>query len=220
VQLAIAFAKEEGLHIIIVCDGATRHDSKRASIERQSKREKARINALVHRAEMMAKQAEINVVGTPVVRKLELREEEVNNIIAISFVSVGQEFYEELKEAVTQISHQDSVGKDSKIEVAQAVFQADAVIARACLEKKCDLAFMTDTDLAVYAGKECVSVKEYNLKKLHKNQYTIATASIFSASMDTVKALCSDLLKFDPTPCTIKEAKLANTTNPSILADS
>ena len=42
VQLAMVFAKEEGLHIIIVCDGATRHDSKRASIKRQSERKNAR----------------------------------------------------------------------------------------------------------------------------------------------------------------------------------
>jgi hypothetical protein len=35
-DIATCFAKE-GLHVTIVCDGAQRHDSKCASVERQSK---------------------------------------------------------------------------------------------------------------------------------------------------------------------------------------
>jgi hypothetical protein len=52
--IATCFAKE-GLHITIVCDGAQRHDSKRASVERQSKQENSRILAHAIRADIIIK---------------------------------------------------------------------------------------------------------------------------------------------------------------------
>ena len=53
-DIVTCFAKE-GLFVVIVCDGARRHDSKRASVDRQSKREKNRIMAHAMRAEIICK---------------------------------------------------------------------------------------------------------------------------------------------------------------------
>ena len=52
IKITITFARE-GLHIVLVCDGAICHDSKRGSVQRQSDRERTRIKAHSQRAEII-----------------------------------------------------------------------------------------------------------------------------------------------------------------------
>ena len=100
----------------------------------------------------------------------------------------------------------DSGGGDN-IQVLQSMFQADTTIARACIRKKCDVAFMNDTDLAAYAGKCCVGIADFRFAKgATKNSIVIADASIFSPSKETIyTAICRDALHFSP----IVKSKLA-----------
>jgi hypothetical protein len=56
-------------------------------------------------------------------------------------------------------------------------------IARACVQKKCEIAFMNASDLATYAGKWCIGVSDFKLVKgTKKGTYTIGKASIFSTT--------------------------------------
>ena len=55
-DIVTGFARE-GFCATVVCDGARRHDSKRASVDRQSQREKTRIMAHVKRADTICKKA-------------------------------------------------------------------------------------------------------------------------------------------------------------------
>ena len=130
------FAKE-GLFVVIVCDGARRHDSRRASVDGQSKREKNRIMAHAMRAEIICKKAALRT-ATGTASETKLRQE-MDKLLSVlkkkekeqeDFVLIGQDFYDDLKEMVSK-----SVCCD-KIQVQQSMFQADTTIARACIQKK------------------------------------------------------------------------------------
>ena len=164
------------------------------------------------RAEIICKKAALSDAnGTA--SKMQLRKEIIQLSMELiktttnleKFISVGQDFYEELKET-TSLIPSDVAGRGN-IFILQSVYQADTTIARACTRKKCDIAFMCDTDLAAYAGKCCVGVEDFRFTKgANKNSCTIADASIFSASKETIYSdICDSALHF---PCLVK-TKLA-----------
>jgi hypothetical protein len=160
-DIVTCFAKE-GLFVVAVCDGARRHDSKRASVNRQSNREKNRIMAHAMRDKIICKKAALRTAsGTASETKLQ---QEMDKLLAVlkkkekeqeDFVLIGQDFYNDLKEMVSK-----NVCCD-KIHVLQSMFQADTTIACTCIQKKCDIEFMCDMDLAAYAGKSCLGIEDF-----------------------------------------------------------
>jgi hypothetical protein len=106
-DIATCFAKE-GLHITIVCDGAQRHDSKHASVERQSKQETSRIMAHAMRADIIIKKTALSA-ATGTGPETNLRQEIQQLSARLSktasvqnnFVLASQGFYKDLKEATT-----------------------------------------------------------------------------------------------------------------------
>jgi hypothetical protein len=195
------FFASNGCYVTIVCDGAKRHDSKRASISRHAKRVEKGMNAYSKNALLICKKTEL-IAATGTEAETQLRKEikilsdELNKAKKEqdSFVNVGQDFYEELREQVLILPLETTGG--GYIRVVQAVFQADTVIGRACVRKKCNIALMTDTDLAVYAGRACVGVEDFKLSSAKKRtQPMISGVSLFSGFKATIyDTICRDAI--------------------------
>ena len=171
------------------------------------------------RAEIICKKAALRT-ATGTASETKLRQE-MDKLLSVlkkkekeqeDFVLIGQDFYDDLKEMVSK-----SVCCD-KIQVLQSMFQADTTIARACIQKKCDIAFMCDTDLAAYAGKSCLGIEDFRITKgSNKNPWTIVDASIFTASREAIMDICEATLHFQALEKTKATAQKEKTKVPFII---
>ena len=90
-DIVTGFAKE-GFCATIVCDGARRHDSKRASVDRQSQREKTRIMAHVKRADIICKKAAL-IAAAGTTSEMQLRQEINKPSTELNKTTTAQEIF-------------------------------------------------------------------------------------------------------------------------------
>lgn len=159
-----------GFKVVVVCDGPVRHHTKRASIQRQSEKFSNKVESYLLRVQLMGIMA-LKKATNDMVERTKLEEEEnfvscdiksIERKLQYGNVDVGQIFFAVLEEHVAKIPSNDLGTKDGCIEVIQAEYQADSVLAFRQVNKFSDVVFSSDSDLLAHCGPTCLGIKLFN----------------------------------------------------------
>jgi hypothetical protein len=194
INLCLVFARV-GFVVVLVCDGGSRHHSKRATIERHSKAYQNTIASYVARAKLMQLCRQRLQSDSMEEKAALLEQEKLTSIKIKKFekaeqrekINVGEHFYKDLCLYVDGLLRQEFGTRGGKLFVIQAEFQADAVLAYRLVNKISDIALCADSDLASLAGEECVSIKDLTYTNKEITQIELFFA--FESTMLKVKNL-------------------------------
>lgn len=159
-----------GFLVVVVCDGAVRHHTKRASVQRQAILFSQKVKSYLLQLKLMSILDERKGI-TDEALKLQLEGEEtiissdlkaLERKIQYSSVDVGQQFYESLLKHVNNIPAADLGKKSGNVSVIQAEYQADSVLAYRRVNKFSDVVFSSDSDLLAHSGELCLGIKSFN----------------------------------------------------------
>lgn len=159
-----------GFAVFVICDGAIRHHTKRATIQRQASLFSTKVKSYLLRVRLMSI-AENKKATTDAAQSLALETEESNVSSQLklcerktiqSSVDVGQEFFKMIETHVKNIPSLDKGTKNGSITVLQAEFQADSLLAHRIVKNISDMVVSSDTDLLAHAGHKCLGIKIYN----------------------------------------------------------
>jgi hypothetical protein len=190
-----------GISVVLVCDGDTRHHSKKASIERRAKLYSNTIEGYITRNKLMSVTKEkLNANDAQEIARLTEQEKNLSTKIKNlekydkgTKMDVGQDFYLALCAYIDGIPLTDYGNQNGRIYVIKAEFQADSVISYRLVNKISDMALCNDSDLAMYAGKYCISIKSFTIVNKQIRQF-----AIFSGSTKIINSI-KKLLHFDKT---------------------
>lgn len=166
-----------GFAVVIICDGSVRHHSKRATVQRQASLFGEKVKSYLLRVRLMSIMV-LKSSATDTVEKERLESEEnsvssqlktLEKKLQYSNVDVGQEFYESLLHHVYNIPKANLGKKGGTIEIFQAEYQADSVLAFRRVNNISDIVFSSDSDLLAHAGSMCLGIKCFNYISRGKN---------------------------------------------------
>lgn len=183
-----------GFIVVFICDGETRHHSKRATIQKKAKYQKQVIEGYLKRIELMllAKKREQSTsveeinLNTKQETLLSNKIKSMEKIQQSSNVNVGLEFYENIKSMIEEFQLDQKVITNENIFVLQAKFRADSVLAYRCIYGYCDIVFSSDSDLAALAGSRCLGIKSFKYNDKLKNN-KLSDVSLYTPSTETLK---------------------------------
>lgn len=170
-----------------VCDGLSRYHSKRATTQRHYKQEKARIESISTRCQLMKVTQQLKCVDLPSerdqlkntltdlekkVKTLE-RESSKENKATNAFIT-------NLKEEIESRDNTDEANITGGYveQVLVARFQADSVIAKRALEGKSHLIIGNDSDFLAYVGSSCIQLRDFAVKRQKKNKSLLKYADL------------------------------------------
>jgi hypothetical protein len=171
INIALCFVAS-GFHVNLICDGAIRHHSKRATIKRQSDTQKKRLQLILIKSELMLLSnqrrttdsiEERNIIQqqeTDIQKKIRSLEKELQRMS----VGLGEEFIMKLKEGVNTLT------ASNRIAVHTALFQADSVMAYNIINNTTDILLTSDSDQAAILGAACVSIKNFKIVDQQKKR--------------------------------------------------
>jgi hypothetical protein len=159
-----AFLVESGFRIVIVCDGSTRHHSKRSTTKRITESFESRI--LLHRNNtfLMNVLSKRNLSDSieerdrldEAIRNIGTKITTLENKIKRSNINVGADLFCQITDGIAKLKMCPSV-----LVVVQAEFQADSVLAGSLNSQDADLVVSADSDLAALVGCNCYGIKSY-----------------------------------------------------------
>jgi hypothetical protein len=155
-----------GFCITIVCDGAERHHSKRATTKRlaESYSSKIRLNrSNTFLMSLLDKKNGIDSLeeGTQIEMAISLVASKVATLQAAvkkAKIDVGTACFFKIQEEISKI---ENIG--DRITVVQAEYQADSILAGAIENRTADMVLSADSDMAVLLGEKCFSIKKFVL---------------------------------------------------------
>jgi hypothetical protein len=222
-MLAEAFVTRN-VNIHLVCDGPTRHHSKKATFDRLRGSEQARVDTIFHRKHLM------ELVERS--RRLDLSQEEVTETAKcivdiqktitslekkIKEEFVSSDFVASLKEASDDLCF--SKGYGDKVYFCIARTQADSVIQYSATHDKIDGAVANDADFACVAGAKMLMVKDFKLVPGKRNQKATAECILIaSSSFATIYSAVVDVLKKPESDAKKAKCDLWETDDPMIRA--
>ena len=191
-----------GFVVTPICDPLHRHHSKRASVERIAKKEKARLTALFSRYELIALSQKMGLPTLTAQEKAETEKEieSLNKIVktsekkASSNGGLSSSFVSDLELALDGIDahmineHQCFV---EKVQVAYS--QADALIAQRSVEGKSHLILANDSDFLTLVGGKCVTIRDFSVRRGRGNRKTDATIADFAVACCTAETYATIL---------------------------
>jgi hypothetical protein len=162
-----------GISVVLICDGHTRHDSKRATTERQANNYRSQVDLYQKRTRLMTIGSEkISLEDGSEPRKALLAEEaQLSKSVKTlerrqqqALVDVGDNFYQRLQQYVEELDKATYEVHGATLNVIQAEFQADSVLAYRCNTGLSDMCLCSDSDIASLCGSNCFSIKKYSYK--------------------------------------------------------
>jgi hypothetical protein len=181
-----------GFRVVIVCDGPTRHHSKRSTLKRIAETYKSRI--CLHRnnsflmsllasknssdsvAERSQLDAAIKVVGQKITT--------LQNKVRRSEIEVGTNVFTSIQDELSLLNYDNNL-----LSVVQADFQADSTMAGSLVCNDAEMVLTADSDLAALLGDKCVGVKKFIYVDRAKNKQ-VKGLEVFSADLKTIQVLC------------------------------
>ena len=155
-----------------ICDGQSRHFTKRASIDRVANREKCKIDAFESRYSLLniiqqinnevdaAKKEELQKKRDDLIKRIKSLENKCKNIgLSPTFAS------DLMNELEVRGSHNvnDNHGIVECVKIG--LFQADSVIAKRAVQSKSHLIISSDTDFFTMIGQKCILVRGFKLER-------------------------------------------------------
>ena len=169
----------EGCSVTIVCDGESRHHTKRSTTHRSANyhRNSLEFHFLKYKLSFVSKS----------IRRGNLTAEERNNLLvekdvlvrqtkklekqfANTKINVGDELFQKINEEINKLTLMYStIDIKSHLKVIQAEFQADSVIAYRSVRCLNDLVLCNDSDQSVHVGNECCCIFDFKYVDLILN---------------------------------------------------
>ena len=192
VSICLLFARE-GFEVVVVCDGKTRHHSKRSTIGRSFTNHSNKIELFWMRCIYKALVDKANVVKTVleknnIKKEIEILKEKINkldNKVNKRIIDVGLNFYDALHSAISELIVSDLGAKDGSIRMLISEFQADAVIAYRTNQFLNNITICSDSDQSVLCGVNCLSIKKFTFVNSKKNR-KISNFEIFSSDYSNI----------------------------------
>ena len=194
ISLGIELSKA-GFIVMFICDGHFRHHSKIASIDRKTKYQKSMVNGLVLRTELMKiaeKRKESN--NAEDISNYCIEENELSKKIKTidkqqqsSSINVGNEFFFDIKKAIEELPKNSFGNRNGTIEVVQALYQADSVMAYRSINNMSTIIFSSDSDLAALTGN-CIGIKSFKFDdKIKVKNERLCNFVIYTPSSDVLQ---------------------------------
>ena len=194
-RVSICFVKA-GFNVVIVCDGDSRHHSKRATTIRIADSYRNRILFLKNQNRILHLYTTARVAGRSntddekeELQQLSKETKTLEKKLANIIYDTGNEFFTNILDKVTcfKASLVNCVGSGD-ITVIQAEQQADSCIAARANQYISHMIITADSDQAVLLGSRCVSIKSY---RLNNNDGTMDKFDIFCASKNTIDTIAN-----------------------------
>ena len=173
-------AREKGVRVSFLADNNFRHCSKRASACRAVGREKTRLKAIDLETRLLAALQQNGCNDES--NKLSNELQKVRNL---GSRNISTDFANELNLAVEE-------AQDEFITFKTAAIQADPLIAKRNINKKCDLVWSNDSDFIVH-NPACMLVHSYKITAASGKLHKIILATGQKSAADTVS---NALMKF------------------------
>ena len=193
---------QSGFVVTPICDPQDRHHSKRASTARITEKEKARLTALCSRYRLTALSQKL-VDTTITADEKEEAEKEItslNKVVntaekkASTCGTIPLSFVEDLELALTAMdAHLPNEHECFVQKVEVAFSQADALIAKILVERKGHLILANDTDFLTLVGGECLTIRDFNMKRGRGSKRTDMSIGDFSVACCTEETYISTL---------------------------
>ena len=156
----------DGFIVTPVCDNTLRHHSKRDSINRYFKREKARVDGLLARCKLIALVAKTRGKGGDLSETSKKEKNKLNDICkkmdSSSFVHIPDNFPELIQNELDVWNASEvNVNGGMVCKVKTAAFQADTLMAYRFLNNESRLIIGNDTDFAALIGKDAFVIRNF-----------------------------------------------------------
>jgi hypothetical protein len=191
-----------GFDILLICDGSTRHHSKRATVERRSATKRSQhtlyttklklveISNRIASTDSLSDKQKIEIEQQQLIKKIKSLE----NVLQNSMSDVGDNFYTNIKHEISLLTLNELGSAGARIEVIQSEFQADSTIAHRCFHRISEIVFTSDSNLAALCGCQCVAIKEFNFKEnYNRNNSLVKDIKIFSPDFATIESIARSI---------------------------
>ena len=165
-----------GIDVVLVGDPDNfRYDTKRATIERKAKRERARLHCINNQAKLSQL-----LQNSPTINPIEINtlEKEISTKKNETSRKLPLDFYDVLHNLVNNYVPELNIKGYINFIVDEKA-QADVVIAARVTRKLNDMIVSSDTDFAAYLGNECTCLKDfkYNSRTKTISEFVLYTAA-------------------------------------------
>jgi hypothetical protein len=186
-----SFLVESGFRIVIVCDGSSRHHSKRSTIKRVAESYNARI--CLHRnntflmnllnkqnvSDSIEERDRLNEAITTNSAKVST----LQNKVKRSGIDVGADLFCQLSDSITKLKL-----NVNQLSVVQAEFQADSVLAGSLFNHDADLVLTADSDMAALVGGNCYGIKSFKFIDRSRTR-SLKDIEIFSSDLSSINSI-------------------------------
>lgn len=187
-----------GFDILLICDGSSRHHSKRATFEHRSTTKRnehalcisrAKLVELFNRHASTDSLTEIQKINEEL-QEITKKIKSLENNLQHSLADVGDNFYTNIKHEISLLTPQELGNKGARIDVIQSEFQAHSTIAHRCFYRLSEIVFTADSDLAALCGCQCVAIKDFTFKEnYNRSNSLVKDVKIFSPDFRTIQSI-------------------------------
>jgi hypothetical protein len=184
---------ETGFQVTVVCDGPIQHHSKRSTTKRVAETYSSRIKLNRNNTFLMSLLDQKNKTDSreeatrieESMRVISAKISTLQSIVKKGKIEVGNVSFNKITELINNLNNKN-------INVIQAKFQADSVLAASLLNHKSDIGFSADSDLAALLGERCISVQKFTFNDRHKKK-TLKDLKLFGADLITIQNIVDHL---------------------------
>ena len=202
----ISFASilcKEGVKVLLVADGTSRSDVKRASVHRETQRRfkreagKQAMGDLIH-ARSRLTNAEYNGADERTALEAEVKALDQHVLKSSrSGVSMAPDFYDQLESALPRVQ----IGsRGGSVELVRAAYQADYAISAMAIADKVDVVVGNDGDYHTLIGDSSLSVASFKLERGEQIKEVVLTSGAFG----TISEIAA-VINLDPAAEAAKE---------------
>ena len=179
-----------GFAVTVICDGEKRHHTKRATTKRFTENYQMMLDHQRYKCMLIqcCSSSHTNNITSEEKEKLEKKIKSLERKLNEPMIDVGNELFNRIISEVQKLTGEFNDIDFNQLEILQAEFQADSVIAYRSIRTLNDVVFSSDTDQSVLVAGDCCCVNVYKL--IHNNnKKSLENVSLFSPSRETILSI-------------------------------
>ena len=191
----VALLIKNSFQVCVICDGKSRHHSKRSSLQRSARREHQRILAIKCRLELTQLRTFLNDLPLSDIAQrskmktdIKKKETECLKLEKASQQVCGAEFVDSLRELMDDMKTSMDLLPQQLIFI-ESVDQADPMIVRQSQLHPGSVCFSADSDISILAGDKCLSVKSFKFTPTKDSLTDIEIVSVSRQKMTIVASI-------------------------------